>query len=168
MSQSSETSPASPGPAAFRFERWLCGPVTVVSMIGSFDRPAVGQVYPVLVQALVARLPPYLVLDLRRLTELTLCGCLMLLLAERHAKEASGRMIAVCDKERLAWAPALARAATIEQALAELAARDRDYRLSVLHRRKDRAAPAARPGGIILPRGPRTWPSAPRPPEQEP
>lgn len=42
MSQSPGPSPAG-GRPAFRIERWLCGPVTVMSLIGAFNQPAAGR-----------------------------------------------------------------------------------------------------------------------------
>ncbi|GAA4967855.1 anti-anti-sigma factor [Nonomuraea thailandensis] len=71
------------------------GDVVLLSLTGRLDAVACLILKQYVVNALVGRIPPLLVMDLTRLTAIDECGCDLLSSASQHARAADGRLLVV-------------------------------------------------------------------------
>ncbi|MGW3341717.1 STAS domain-containing protein [Nonomuraea rubra] len=71
------------------------GGVVLLSLRGRLDTVACLILKQYVVNALVSRIPPLLILDLTRLTAIDGCGCDIVSSASQHARAAHGRLIVI-------------------------------------------------------------------------
>ncbi|MFI6790681.1 STAS domain-containing protein [Nonomuraea sp. NPDC050383] len=95
--------------------------MTVLTLSGMLTSDTAGTLERPLVQALAARMPPLVVVDVCRTDEIDSAGHTLLADAERYAAAAGGRLIVAGGSGHAAGATAAAAAPTLEEALSELA-----------------------------------------------